>query len=77
MFDLVPLTDTAYVIECPSQIGVVKVASDEVVLIDSGNNKDAGTRILKIPHRRQPSATGAHGLRDLRSRRRAGVCDQS
>ncbi len=48
MFDLVPLTDTAYVIECPSQIGVVKVAPDEVVLIDSGNNKDAGKRILKI-----------------------------
>lgn len=48
MFDLVALTDTAYVIECPSQIGVVKVAPDEVVLIDSGNNKDAGKRILKI-----------------------------
>lgn len=48
MFDLVQLTDTAYVIECPSRIGLIKTAPDEVVLIDSGNNKDAGRRILKI-----------------------------
>ena len=48
MYDLIPLTGNAYVIECPSQIGVVKVAPDEVVLIDSGNNKDAGKRVLKV-----------------------------
>ncbi len=48
MYDLIPLSETAFVVECPSRIGIVKVAPDEVVLIDSGNHKDTGKRVLKI-----------------------------
>ena len=48
MFSLVSLTSNAYYIDSPSKIGIVKTGPDQVVLIDSGNNKDAGKRALKI-----------------------------
>lgn len=48
MYDLIKVSDTAYYIESPAKVGLIKVGDDEVILIDSGNDKDAGKKILKI-----------------------------
>lgn len=47
MYELVKVTDRCYYIQSPSKIGVIKTSESEVVLIDSGNNKDAAKRVLK------------------------------
>lgn len=48
MYELIQITDKCYYIECPAKIGLVKTGESEVCLIDSGNDKDAGKKILKI-----------------------------
>lgn len=48
MYDLIKASETAYYIDCPSKIGIIKVGDNEVFLIDSGNNREAGKRALKI-----------------------------
>lgn len=45
MFELVQLTDSTYYIESLAKIGLVKLNDQEVCLIDSGNDKDAGRKI--------------------------------
>lgn len=48
MYELIQVSETNYYIESPAKIGLVKNARDEVFLIDSGNDKDAGKKIKKI-----------------------------
>lgn len=51
MFELIQLTDKSYYIQSPAKIGIVKVSDDEVVLIDTGNDKDAGRKIKQTLER--------------------------
>ena len=46
--ELVKVGEKTYYIKNPTNIGVYKVNDTDVYLIDSGNDKDAGKKILKI-----------------------------
>ena len=46
--ELVKAGEKTYYIKNAVNIGVYKVGDDEVYLIDTGNDKDAGKKILKI-----------------------------
>ena len=48
MYELIRAIGNTYYIDCPSKIGVVKLAGSNVCLIDSGNNRDTGKKIKKI-----------------------------
>lgn len=48
MYELVQVAENTYYINSPSKIGVYHVSNDDVWLIDSGNDKDAGRKIQKI-----------------------------
>lgn len=48
MYELVTVTDNDFYIESPTKVGLVRVSEDEVVAIDSGNDKDAAKKMLKI-----------------------------
>ncbi len=45
MYELIQLTDKSYYIQSPAKIGIYKTSETEVILIDSGNDKDAGRKI--------------------------------
>ena len=42
MYELVKVTEHCYYFESPAKIGLVDIGDGNVVLIDSGNDKDAG-----------------------------------
>lgn len=46
--ELIKVGEKTYYIKNPTNIGVYKISETEVFLIDSGNDKDAGKKILKI-----------------------------
>ena len=48
MYELIQLTENDFYFNCPSKIGLVKTAPDEVILIDSGNDKDAAKKVLRV-----------------------------
>ena len=48
MYELIKVSDDCYYIDCPSKIGIIKISDNEVCLIDSGNNKDAGKKVRRI-----------------------------
>ena len=48
MYELIKLTDKTYYIESPAKIGIYKTSDTEVILIDSGNDKDAGRKIRQV-----------------------------
>lgn len=48
MYELIQVSDNCYYIQSPAKIGLVKLDSDEVCLIDSGNDKDAGRKVRQI-----------------------------
>ena len=48
MFELVQLTERCYYIESPAKIGLFRLSDDEVCLIDSGNDKDAGRKVRQL-----------------------------
>ncbi|MBR3545047.1 MAG: MBL fold metallo-hydrolase [Oscillospiraceae bacterium] len=48
MYELIQVTESAYYIQCPAKIGLVRTAPDRAVLIDSGSDKDAGKKAKKI-----------------------------
>ena len=48
MFELIQLTEKTAYIQSPAKIGLVRLQGNEVCLIDSGNDKDAGRKIRQI-----------------------------
>ncbi len=48
MYELIKVTEKCYYIDCPAKIGIVKLCDDEICLIDSGNDKNAGKKVQKI-----------------------------
>lgn len=48
VYELISVGEQTYYIDCPAKIGVVRTAPDGVYLIDSGNDKDAGKKVLRI-----------------------------
>lgn len=48
MYELIQLSEHDYYIDCPAKIGLVKISDCDVVLIDSGNDKDAGKKVYRI-----------------------------
>ena len=46
--ELIKVGEKTYYIKNPTNIGIYKVDDNNVYLIDSGNSKDAGKKILKI-----------------------------
>lgn len=48
MYELVQISETVFYIQSPAKIGLVLTGKNEVCLIDSGNDKDAGKKVRKI-----------------------------
>lgn len=48
MYELIQVGKNTFYIQCPAKIGVYRVSDEEVYLIDSGNDKDAGRKIDKV-----------------------------
>ncbi len=48
MYELVRVGEKTYYIESPAKMGIYRINDDEVCLIDSGNDKDAGRKIQSI-----------------------------
>lgn len=48
MYELVQVGEKTYYINCPAKMGIYKINDTDVCLIDSGNDKDAGKKVLKI-----------------------------
>ncbi len=48
MYELVHIKGDSYYIESPAKIGLIKLKNNEVCLIDSGNDKDAGRKVRQI-----------------------------
>jgi glyoxylase-like metal-dependent hydrolase (beta-lactamase superfamily II) len=48
MYELIQVSDSSYYIQSPAKIGLVKLNENDVCLIDSGNDKDAGRKIRQI-----------------------------
>lgn len=46
--ELVKVGEKTYYIKNPTNIGIYKINDEDVFIIDSGNDKDAGKKILKI-----------------------------
>ena len=48
MYELIQAGEKSWYIKSPANVGVYRMNDKEVCLIDSGNDKDAGRKILKI-----------------------------
>ncbi|WP_125140919.1 MBL fold metallo-hydrolase [Clostridium transplantifaecale] len=48
MYELIQATEQSYYVENPSKIGIVKLNENDVCLIDSGSDKDAGRKVRQI-----------------------------
>ncbi len=48
MYELIQVSEQSYYIQSPAKIGLVKLNEQEVCLIDSGNNKDAGRKVRQL-----------------------------
>lgn len=48
MYELVQISDKCYYIDCPAKIGIYLKDENNIYLIDSGNDKDAGRKVKKI-----------------------------
>lgn len=48
MYELIQVGENSYYIESPAKIGLVKVSDNEVCIIDSGSDKDAGRKVRQI-----------------------------
>ena len=48
MYELIQITPQSYYIQCPAKIGLVKTGGQDVCLIDSGSDKDAGRKVRQI-----------------------------
>jgi Zn-dependent hydrolases, including glyoxylases len=48
MYELIQAGEHTYYINSPAKVGIFKISENDVCLIDSGNDKDAGRKIYKI-----------------------------
>lgn len=48
MYELIQVSENCYYIQSPAKIGLVKLNDNDVCLIDSGNDKDAGRKVRQI-----------------------------
>lgn len=48
MYELIQASERSYYIQSPAKIGLIKLNENNVCLIDSGNDKDAGRKIRQI-----------------------------
>jgi glyoxylase-like metal-dependent hydrolase (beta-lactamase superfamily II) len=48
MYELIQVSEQSYYIQNPAKIGLVKLNEQDVCLIDSGNDKDAGRKVRQI-----------------------------
>lgn len=48
MYELINIVKNTWYIRSPANIGIYKVTNDEIVLIDSGNDKDAARKVLSV-----------------------------
>ena len=48
MYELIQAGEHTYYIKQPGQVGIYKINEQDVYLIDTGNDKDAGRKIFKI-----------------------------
>ena len=48
MYELIPITQNSYYIQSPAKIGLVTLGGEQVCLIDSGNDKDAGRKVRQL-----------------------------
>ncbi|MBE6030955.1 MAG: MBL fold metallo-hydrolase [Clostridiales bacterium] len=48
MYELIHVKGNSYYIQSPAKIGLYKVSDEEVVIIDSGNDKDAGRKVRQV-----------------------------
>lgn len=48
MYELIQVSEHDYYIQSPAKIGLVKLSDQDVCLIDSGNDKDAGRKVRQI-----------------------------
>ena len=47
MYELIKINENDYYIDSPSKAGLVRISEHEVIVIDSGNDKNAGKKIKK------------------------------
>lgn len=48
MYELIQVSERCYYIQSPAKIGLVRLSGQEVCLIDSGNDKDAGRKVRQL-----------------------------
>ena len=48
MYELMQVSERNYYIQSPAKIGLVKLNDNDVCLIDSGNDKDAGRKVRQL-----------------------------
>jgi len=48
MYELIQVSERSYYIQSPAKIGLVRLNEQDVCLIDSGNDKDAGRKVRQL-----------------------------
>lgn len=48
MYELIEVGERTYYIDCPAKMGLYRAGNSEVYLIDSGNDKQAGKKALRL-----------------------------
>ena len=48
MYELIRVGKNTWYVDCPTKIGIYRLQENKVWLIDSGNDRDAGKKLLKI-----------------------------
>ena len=48
MYELIQVAENSFYMDCPVKVGFFKTGKDEVVIIDSGSDKDAGKKVKRI-----------------------------
>ena len=48
MYELIQVSERSYYIQSPAKIGLVRLDRQDVCLIDSGNDKDAGRKVRRL-----------------------------
>ena len=57
MYELIQVAENSYYIQSPAKIGIVRISDNEVCLIDTGNDKDAGKKVKSWINIRSASCT--------------------